>query len=426
LIVTGLALAAFGGLSRAADKPAAPPAAPAPAPVFVPLQPQSTVATVGGEKITFGDMQRALVEAYGMKVLVPQIMLVVAEQEAKKAGITVGDADVAAELIKTEKAAFPESVEADYPQLLDQLLNKQGMGRAEFDLVLRTNLILRRIAEPQVKRQLEQLTDAKLLEYFNARYGETAVVRHIQLTNPIQAALAKNRLAAGEKFENVVRAMSQNRVTAVVDGELPKFSRQTDNWGGEYGKVPQAFKDFAFAPSAKEGDVSDIIRVDTATGEGTYHVLKLDRKIAPKIVKFDDAMKASIKAEIEENAVRDAIKALRGRLVEISRASLKIEEPTLAKQYQDILEEQKKQQQTKAQDAERARQDALKGKAPSPTSLRNYAEPGSEAPKDQQGTVGTPGGAAARGASVASPANAPAGERPPASKSAAPGAADVK
>jgi hypothetical protein len=132
-------------------------------------------------------------------------------------------------------------------------------------------------------------------------------------------------------------------------------------------------------------------------------------------------MKQSIRDWMQETATEKGIGELRKALAGISRASLKIEEPTLAQQYAAIIAEQQKQQQppTKSDDGDRLRKELFKGKTPGPTTPRVVTEP----PAEQSGTQGTP---AATPGGEASPANASAGERPPASKSAAPGAADRK
>ena len=45
--------------------------------------------------------------------------------------------------------------------------------------------------------------------------------------------------------------------------------------------VPQVFKDTAFA--LKNGEVSDPVQADNA-----YHIIKVENRIAPKVVKFED------------------------------------------------------------------------------------------------------------------------------------------
>jgi len=369
------------------------------------------VARVNGKPITLSELQRPLIEAFGLRMLMYEVQLNIAKQKADEEHLKITDADFAAEQDRTLKAAFEGVPKEDYPALLDQLLQKNGVSRVEFDMQMQTNAIVRKIAEPMVRRQMkDKIDDAKLMEAFNALYGETVVVKHIQCANPQEAMQVKTRLAADEKFETLVHSMSRNARTAALDGELPPFSRQTDTWGAGWGKVPQGFKDFAFRPDAKPGDISDPIQAD-----GGYHILKLERKLQPKVVKFEDA-KENIRQTIQDRALEEGIRELRGKLLQIAIATLKIEDPILSKQY-----EARRAEQAKAVEAqERARQDVMNRAKPTtnPTATTLPVVP-------EATPSGTPAGATT---GQASPAKAPAGERPPAPKSAAPqpGAPDTK
>jgi foldase protein PrsA len=353
------------------------------------------VATVNGKPITKAELEKPLIEAYGLKFLLYQIQFSTAQQEAAKKNIVLTDKDFADELDRTLKQGFGDAPKADYGPLLEQLLDKKGVSRAEFDIQIKTNAILRKIAEPELKGKI---TPEMLKEAFNQVYGENVIVRHIQCANAQEASQAKVRLAAGEKFETLVQTMSRNARTVPLNGELPPFARNTETWGGNWGKVPQGFKDWAFA--AKVGDVSDPI-----AAEGGYHILKLEKKTEPKVVQFDN-VKAGLQTMLEEQLVQRGIVELRAKLAVMARQAMDIKEPTLKAQFDKKLAEQ-----AKAAEAEKLRQDLMnKGKTGDAAA----------APGAQPGLVphADPSGAPAGG--PASPANASAGERPPAPKSDAP------
>jgi hypothetical protein len=362
------------------------------------------IAHVNDKPITLSQLQKPLIEAYGLEVLLYVVQLDLAKQKAKEQHVNVTQADFDAELTRTMKSGFEGAAKEDYPALLEQLLDKKRIARVEFDMVVQTNAIIRKIAEPQVQAQMkDQITDARLKDAFNALYGENAIIRHIQCANPQEAEQVKARLAAGEKFETLVHTMSRNAITAPSDGELPPFSRQSQAWGNDAtkGKVPQGFKDFAFAPGAKVGEFSDTIQAD-----GTYHILKLERKVEPKVVKFED-VKETLRTDLQEQAITQGVFILRNQLAQMARESLKIEEPTLKKQYDDRQDAARKA--ASAQADERARQDLL-------NKIKATNAPGNApAPTDPKNPSGTPAGGAGT-----SPATAPPGEQPPATKSAAP------
>ena len=354
------------------------------------------VARVNNKPIMMSELQKPLVEAYGLKILLYQIQLNLAKQNAEKQNVPIGQKDYDAEMERTMKAAFQDAPKEDYPELLAQLLEKQKVSRPEFEMLIQTNAILRKIAEPQLRGQI---ADAKVKEAFNVIYGETVIVRHIQCANPQEALQVKTRMAAGEKFEDLVHTMSRNARTAALDGELPKFSRQTEKWDDPWGKVPAGFKDWAF--SAKEGDISDPI----AASDG-YHVLKLVKRIEPKVVKYDD-VKAGIKAQLEERLIEQGVYDLRQKLGQMARSAMKIEDPTLRSQFEA------KAKQAAAEAEQKARQEIN-------SRVRPETQPNSTGAKPQ--VDGQPGLQGAPAGDTAPAAKAPSGERPPATKSAAPAA----
>jgi hypothetical protein len=372
------------------------------------------IARVNGQPITMGELQKPLVEGYGLRVLLFQIQLNLARQKAVEQKVTYTKADVDAELERTMKVGFKDAPKEDYPALLAQLLERQGVSRAEFDMVIETNTILRRIAEPQLK---DKITEEALQEMFNGLYGETAVVKHIQCANALEAQQAKMRLASGEKWEDVVRQMSRNVRTAAIDGELPPFSRTTTNWAAGWGKVPEGFKAWAFG-GTKVGDISDPIQA-----EGAYHIVKLERKIQPKVVKYED-VKENLRADLYQKLVDQGVNELRLQLGAMAKRAMVIDDPTLRKQYETKVAEQEKaikeedrirgelKSRVKAATQEAATQPTA-GQPPVPSLSATRPAATQGAPQNPL-KQGAPDPAKA---GAASPAKPPAGEQPPATKS---------
>ena len=275
------------------------------------------VARVEDVTITMSELQGPLVEAYGLNVLLNLVRFELAQREAAKVGVTVTDADYAAEREMTFSRMFQDASKEDWPQLQQQFFEQQRITEPEFNLVLRLNATLRKIAEPALKNSI---SEANLESAFRAMYGERVRVRHIQGSNLQEMQDAKRRLAAGEPFERVAEDMSRNKKTAAVGGLLPEFSRATTD-------VPQSFKDAAF--SLKEGEVSDPVEANSA-----YHIIKLEARIAPKAVKFED-VKDSIRTELFNRAVQATVRELRAEIDKTARESLKIEHPELKRQFDE-------------------------------------------------------------------------------------------
>ncbi len=258
---------------------------------------------------------RPLLEGYGANVLINVSTYELAKQEAAIRKLTITQQDIDTERDTTLAKLFGDSKKEDYPNLLEQFLQQQRISRPEFDIWLATNAYLRKIAEPMVKANI---TEDRLQESFKALYGETVQIRHIQCGNLQEITEAKRRLAAGETFEKVAQTMSRNNRTAPMGGLMPAFSRYAD--------YPEVFKDVAF--SLKPGEVSD-----TVEAGGIYHIIRLEKKMEPKAIKFAD-VKESLRQDLTDRLTQTQIKNLRTQLVDRIGATMTVDDPILAKQYE--------------------------------------------------------------------------------------------
>jgi parvulin-like peptidyl-prolyl isomerase len=312
-----------------------------------------------------------LIEAHGLNFLAKVAQLELAKKEAVKRGIVVTPEDVAAETDRYLNGLFNEERDPVLRQmnnelekatasgdtakvqqlkqdlhrerfrLLDQLLQQQKLTRPDFDLVMQTNTYLRKIATSIVTK--DKITDENLLTAFNMLYGEKVQVRHIALANRQEAMEAQRRLAGGEPFEQVARAMSRNQQSGALGGELPPLTRNNEAY-------PQQFRDVAFGLT--EGQVSDV--VVAANG---YHLIKLEKRIAPKVVKFED-VKESVRDELYGRQLDATIRELSNVLKRTSAVALKINEPELKRQFDQQVnkrEEEVKDRDEVRRDLERRR-----------------------------------------------------------------------
>jgi parvulin-like peptidyl-prolyl isomerase len=328
VLVLTLAAATFG-----ADPPPSPP----------------VVARVGNVAITWDQLQRPLIDGYGLNILLNLVQLELAKETAKQNGVAVSPQEIQAEHDTTIEKMFKDSnaklqddldkavankdtakadqiraqIKHDNEQAFEQFLSNQHVARPEFDIVIETNAYLRKIATPLVAGKI---TDDTLKEAFAAMYGETVQCRHIQCSTLQDIQEAKRRVTAGEDFAKVARELSINKRTSASGGELLPFSRQ-------YADLPQSFRDAAFA--LKEGEVSEIVH----TGDA-FHIIKLDKRIPPKAVQFED-VKESLRANVQDLAVQQAVKQLRQQIAAQAVKNLQIEDPVLRDQFQKKLEKEK-------------------------------------------------------------------------------------
>jgi len=361
------------------NSPPPPPAPPTPqAPPPVPANSTDRViAHLNGDPITLNQLLGPLIESHGLTVLVNLLQVQLAREDAAKAGVTVTDADFQAERESTlagmfkdagdqmqdqidaadakndtaESARLHAELDREYDQLLGQLLDKQHISRPEFDMMLQINTYLRKIAEPVVNRSI---TEQSLRAAFSQLYGETVVVRDIQLANQQELAEAQRRLARGDKFEDVAESMSHNRQSAELGGELPRFSREAPGFA-------ENFKDVAFG--LQPGQVSDPVEAD-----GSFHLIKMENRFAPRAVKYE-TVRDSVRRQLFDAAIKSAVINLRQDLARRVLDGLRIDDPVLSKQFEqrvDAREAQAREREKIRQDLDRERATTTAPATPAP------------------------------------------------------------
>lgn len=319
-----------GSLTAAQDPPAVPPTAPATRPSFIETALASPATQPGDEivaryenaALTRSQLMDFLVQTRGLDAMLNLMQLQIAKSLADNQGIKVTLADVEAEQRQTLRQAFAgvaEIQEEQYPELLTQLLAQQQLSRTEFDVVMATNAYLKALARPEIDKML---TDENLRKAFNIRYGEQVRVRHIQLENLAQVAEVRKRLDAGEEFGAVAAEVSRNAETKRVGGMFPPFSMQSD--------LPDPFKQVAFG--LEVGKVSDPVEAG-----GFYHLIKLEERIAPRAVEFEN-VREELKIAVAEEQLLVVTSQLRRYLAQmLASENLQIADPLLAEQLRQRL-----------------------------------------------------------------------------------------
>lgn len=277
------------------------------------------IASVGKARVERDQFVETLIEANGLNLLMNMMVMKMAEQQSIDAGTRVTEEEIAAERQQTLTLMFEQGDELTDEQresLLQQYLDREGASAAEFDIILRTNAYLRAIARPALR---EQITDEIIERAFNVQYGEKIAVRHIALRNLEEVRKAQERLAAGDDFAAVASDMSVNPRTGSLGGEMPPFTRQTLG-------MPEAFKAVAF--ELEVGEVSEAVQADDA-----FHLIKLERRIEPQVVKFED-VKDALREQIAEGYLQTQIVAMRRKLAEQAIMEAQVAHPYLAEQLE--------------------------------------------------------------------------------------------
>lgn len=295
---------------------------PAAAPGFA--QHGDAFVIVNGRPISERRIIDTLMEAHGLEIMQQIIIVELARAECARLGLHVTPADIEAERrlaldqIARESNMDPgESSEANKQQALQTMLEQKGVSMTEFLLSMERNAHLRKI----VARDFS-IDEQTLREEFARTHGERVQVRHIQVPvrEPGRLNDALTLLDRGADFADVARELSVNVDTAPRGGELPPFAFDDD-------RIDPLLREAAF--SLAEGERSAPVRTDRY-----YHILKLERRIPPQNLRFEDVrdqVEAAMRERVLTGKMRDLVTEL------FNRADIKVVHPAMRARYQEFL-----------------------------------------------------------------------------------------
>ncbi len=279
--------------------------------------PGHPIAIVNGRSIERKALLRTLVAARGLPMLQQMILRELAKEESERLGKDVSQESIDHEYDITLQAARfnGKDIEALTParreQLLEEWTRTRGVAREELAMAMERQAHLRAIVGNDV-----EITDEMLQAEFQRTHGEKAEVRHIQLAAKRVYPQITQRLGRGDRFKDLVAEYSQNALSRERQGLLPPFTAEDPG-------VPAIFAEVAFQLSP--GDVSNPIEA-----EGSYHVLKLERRIPADEVTFD-AARQTLHANRMSRIVAERMEEAGRRL--LLAAKIEIRDRVLSAQY---------------------------------------------------------------------------------------------
>jgi len=278
---------------------------------------------VNGRPITRQQVEDTLMEAHGLSITQQLIVLELAKQETKRRGLEVTPADIDAEFQHSLDQMLPQTdaenaVSKDNQlQALRIVLEQKNISMVEFMIGMERNAHLRKAV-----RQELRINETTLREEFARTHGEKVVVRHIQISLSDSAALnrALDLLSQEKDFAEVARQLSQTPEAAARGGEMAPFTFADK-------QIPPALREAAFA--LRPGEVSAPIRV-----ERRFHILKLERRIPPQNVRFED-----VRDEVEGRLLERVVPRQMGQLAQglFQNAKIRILDPNVRKEYEEML-----------------------------------------------------------------------------------------
>ncbi|HLS88688.1 MAG TPA: peptidyl-prolyl cis-trans isomerase [Sphingobacteriaceae bacterium] len=241
------------------------------------MNPREVVAVVDGTEITAGRLYQAMVAEYGQRALDNLITQVLIENEAKKAGVSVSDAEI--------DQRFDEVAE-DYGgrETFEMLLEQSGFSVDSVRNELYMDLLVKKILAPTV-----DVSDEAVAAYYEENQDRFAVpdrvhTRHILTETEEEAREVLQRLQDGEDFAAVAAEVSTDPSAAANDGDI--------GWQ-ERGALVDEYFDAAFA--AEPGQI--IGPVESIFG---FHVIELIAKEEGRSPDFEEVQEDVREALLDE------------------------------------------------------------------------------------------------------------------------------
>lgn len=252
----------------------------------------------------YGDITRAefndyLEKKYGQIDLKQMIFEEIANDK-----YPVTDKEVDAEI-----EGYKKQMNITKDEEFEKIVKEQAkMSMKEFRETVKKSLVITKSTVDGVK-----ISEKDIKAVYEERKVEVRA-SHILLTDEAKAKEMQEKLAKGEKFEDLAKEFSNDPGSKDKAGDLGYFPK---------GQMMKAFEDKAF--SMKVGEISDIVKT-----EAGYHLIKLTDK---RTLKYD---------EIKESIKKELMAAQAKQQTDVMDAMFKEEKKNINikdKDYKDLLKE---------------------------------------------------------------------------------------
>lgn len=279
----------------------------------------STVATVNGEKITRGDLDKdpntiqllsqakqqygsdyakndeatSAIKTQKEQILDNMITTKVIEQKAKELKLLPDESKLKSDMDKKIDDIKKQNFKGDTSQF-DAALKAQGFTEESFKTMFLAQLKTQAI-ETNISNYLAKsvkVTDKQIKDYYNAnkdKYTEQPdkmQLAHILVKTKDEAQKVKARLDKGEDFAKVAKEVSQDTATKDKGGDLGFVNYNDSGYDAQF---------MAGAKALKEGAISD--PVQSSFG---YHIIKCIKKQEYPVKDFNK-VKDDIKKQLESD-----------------------------------------------------------------------------------------------------------------------------
>jgi foldase protein PrsA len=228
------------------------------------------MAIVNGEALFLKPLNDALLRRHGYKLAQQMIADELVRQEAEKLGLEVTAEEIEAERDAQLARMIPQIQDpAQRRAMQGQLMRNLGITRDVWDMVVRRNALLGKIAAQRL-----EITEEMLQAEFARQHEQKVRVRHMQLPSLPAAQNMLKRLENGADFAALVRENSMGP-TASAGGLLEPFGAKDET-------VPKQLRQSAMRLKTP-GEISEVIMIGKS-----FHLLRLEEILPPADVEFED------------------------------------------------------------------------------------------------------------------------------------------
>lgn len=242
------------------------------------------VAYIDGKALTRDELHRFLVEAQGGEMLAELLLDRAVNNRLAEQGITLTDADFAAERQRVLDTLSADSDQATL--LLNEMRGQRGLGELRFEAMLRRNAGLRRLVRDQIR-----VGDEAIKQAYDLRFGQRFRVRLITSDRAQTLGLARQRALGGESFTELAILLSTDESSA-QGGLLSPINPADPTY-------PKAIRDAL--PKLNTDSIAGRLSPVIALPEG-YALLWLEgviSKDAPPLEQVREELKRAVRLELE-------------------------------------------------------------------------------------------------------------------------------
>lgn len=255
--------------------------------------PVNVLAQVNGQNITRTEVLSTLDLMGGQPILRQMITATLIEQEAKRLGVSVTEAEIKQQLDQTKQQIVSQAMMGGSPGTFSEIAAREGITEG----LLRWSIRQRLLAQKSYAKDIEKTTP---LPNFTGQVkaSHILIATSAQVlgpeTKPPTDEEAKKKadglladIRAGKiKFEDAARQSSDDKGSGAAGGVL--------GWFGKGQMVPE-FDESVFK-LAKAGDISEPVK-----SQFGYHIIRLDKKGAEATAADKSAQRTQELARMTQN-----------------------------------------------------------------------------------------------------------------------------